>query len=160
VNELGDERYAEGLEDYKEAVRANRQLAVALRGQGITEVADRFAYRAQVLQRKVYRLQRQTGRCLLSLFSSVIAGYGYRPMWTLGWYVGVIFVCALLYYLFGNEMSLADAFIGSVTAFHGRGLFNADLNNWQGAVASVEAFFGLVIEIAFIVTFTQRYFGR
>jgi hypothetical protein len=34
------------------------------------------------------------------------------------------------------------------------------LNDWQGAVASVEVFFGLVIEIAFIVTFTQRFFGR
>jgi hypothetical protein len=120
VDELSDEHAANGREDYKEAVQANRQLAVALRGQGTTEIADGFAYRAQVSQRKVYWLQRQIGRYLLSLFSWVIAGYRYRPLWTLGWYLGVIFACALLYYLLGDEMGLADALIGSVTAFHGR----------------------------------------
>jgi hypothetical protein len=161
VDKLSDEHHAETFEDYEAAVRANCQLAVALRGQGMVEIADRFAYRGQVLQRNVYWRQRQTGRCLLWLFSWVIAGYGYGLVWTLGWYVGVIFVCALLYYLLRDQgISLADAFIGSVTAFHGRGLFQTELNDWQGAVASVEAFFGLIIEIAFIVTFTQRFFSR
>jgi hypothetical protein len=41
------------LEDYHEAVRANRQLANAMRAQGMNEEAVPFAYRAQVLQRKV-----------------------------------------------------------------------------------------------------------
>src|SRR3989440_6630843 len=42
------------LEDYHEAVRANRQLANAMRAQGMNEEAIPFAYRAQVLQRKVF----------------------------------------------------------------------------------------------------------
>jgi hypothetical protein len=37
------------LEEYEDAVRANRQLALVLRSQGVNEQADRFAYRAQVL---------------------------------------------------------------------------------------------------------------
>src|SRR6266566_9827034 len=41
------------LEEYEAAVRANRQLAVALRAQGLDEEAARFAYRAQLLQRIV-----------------------------------------------------------------------------------------------------------
>ena len=41
------------LERFRVAVRANRQLAVVLRAQGLNEAADRFAYRAQVLQRRV-----------------------------------------------------------------------------------------------------------
>jgi hypothetical protein len=48
----------ERLELYRAAVRANRQLATALRDQGLNEDADRFGYRAQVLQRRVLRRQR------------------------------------------------------------------------------------------------------
>src|SRR5437763_14546398 len=41
------------LEDYHEAVRASRQLATAMRAQGMNEEAIPFAYRAQCLQRQV-----------------------------------------------------------------------------------------------------------
>src|SRR5213078_1034677 len=41
------------VEDYQAAVRANRQLAIALQSQGLNEDAARFAYRAQVLQQQV-----------------------------------------------------------------------------------------------------------
>ncbi len=49
------------LSEYEEAVRANRQLAAVLRNQGLSEDADRFAYRAQLcnlhlLQLKLPRL--------------------------------------------------------------------------------------------------------
>ncbi len=47
------------LEEYQTAVRANRQLAVVLREQGLNEEADRFAYRAQLCQRIVWRWQRR-----------------------------------------------------------------------------------------------------
>jgi len=39
------------LDDYEAAVRAHLQLAAVLRSQGMREQADRFSYRAQVLQR-------------------------------------------------------------------------------------------------------------
>ena len=44
------------LVEYEKAVRANRQLSVALQAQGLNEIASGFAYRAQVLQRAVFRL--------------------------------------------------------------------------------------------------------
>src|SRR6266446_507298 len=47
------------LSEYQAAVRANRQLAVALQAQGLSEEAARFAYRAQRLQRIVLRRQRK-----------------------------------------------------------------------------------------------------
>src|SRR5437660_8515851 len=50
------------LEDYHEAVRANRQLANAMRAQGMNEEAIPFAYRAQILQRKVYLRQVRWGQ--------------------------------------------------------------------------------------------------
>ncbi len=45
------------LREYEEAVRANRQLAIVLQAQGLNEDSARFAYRAQVLQRKLLWLQ-------------------------------------------------------------------------------------------------------
>ncbi len=67
VTRLGDEEVAQQEKDsdgkikdkqtrvneYKEAVRANRQLAVVLRDQGLNEEADHFAYRAQLLHESV-----------------------------------------------------------------------------------------------------------
>src|SRR6266852_4606667 len=50
------------LEEYEAAVRANRQLSVALRAQGLDEEAARFAYRAQLLQRIVLRRQSKYGQ--------------------------------------------------------------------------------------------------
>ena len=46
--------------------------------------------------------------------------------------------------------------------FHGRGFFSAVFQpgDLQAAVAAVEAFIGLLIEIVLIATFTQRFFAR
>lgn len=70
VNLLGDEYIARQkirnstekdhrtrLNEHEQAVRANRQLAVALQSEGLNEHAVRFAYRAQVLQKKAYRIK-------------------------------------------------------------------------------------------------------
>jgi uncharacterized protein YjbI with pentapeptide repeats len=60
IDKLGDERKAEQqnhLDEYKVAVRANRQLAVVLRDQGLNEQAGYFTYHAQVLQRRAISLQ-------------------------------------------------------------------------------------------------------
>ena len=44
------------------------------------EQADRFAYRAQVLQRGLQRHRGRFGAALGSWFLDLISGYGYRPM--------------------------------------------------------------------------------
>ncbi len=54
------------LNEYEIAVRANRQLAVALKSQGLNEVASRFAYRAQLCQRIVLRHEKKFGQYLFS----------------------------------------------------------------------------------------------
>jgi uncharacterized protein YjbI with pentapeptide repeats len=180
VKILGDERQARQrtdtrgiskgkqtrLGEYKMAVRANRQLAVVLRDQGLNEEADHFAYRAQRLQRIVSRMQRKYGRYLFWGFLDLLAGYGYRPLRSLFWYLVIIFGFALTYYTFGH-LSLwpPDAFIYSLTSFHGRGFFpglegKRSLHDPLIMFAAFEAVVGLFIEISFIATFTQRFFGR
>jgi uncharacterized protein YjbI with pentapeptide repeats len=206
------------MEDYREAVRANRQLAVVLRNQGLNEEADYFAYRAQVLQRRVLWLQmgvwqwiemvkdwvqqseawkliiglwlkiQQTGvgkllqklelliykfgvriqksaTFLFSLFLDLLAGYGYKPGRTLIWYLLVIGGFATAYALFGHLPLLPDALVFSFMSFHGRGFFprlsgETNLHNPLVMLAAAEAVTGLFIEISFIATFTQRFFGR
>ncbi len=182
VDVLGDEREArqkktpdgkkkekaERLSEYQAAVRVNRQLAVALQSQGLSEEAARFAYRAQRLQRIVLRRQwRQwkIGSYLFSGFLDLIAGYGYRPGRTVLWYLFVIVGFAAAYFAFGHLPPFPDAFVFSLMSFHGRGFFpslssETSLHNQVVEIAAIEAVVGLLIEISFIATFTQRYFGK
>jgi uncharacterized protein YjbI with pentapeptide repeats len=154
------------IDEYKVAVRANRQLAAVLRDQGLNEEADHFAYRAQVLQRIVFRRQRKFGRYLFLGFLDLLAGYGYRPGRSVFWYLATVCGFALAYHLLG-QLSLfpPDAFVYSLTSFHGRGFFpglehRTSLHDPLIMLAAIEAVVGLFIEISFIATFTQRFFGR
>jgi hypothetical protein len=54
-----------------------------------------------------------------------------------------------------------EALILSVSAFHGSGFFQPvkSLGDPVAGLAALEAVIGLVIEISFIATFTQRFFG-
>ncbi len=52
------------LDAWTTAVRANHQLSNALRANGLNEAAGRFAYRARVLQRRVWRCRGAWGRPL------------------------------------------------------------------------------------------------
>jgi uncharacterized protein YjbI with pentapeptide repeats len=152
------------------AVRANRQLAVVLRAQGLNEAADRFAYRAQVLRRRVLRRSgtRAYGPYLFSWLLDVLAGYGYKPGRTLAAYLATVLGFATIYYALGlvagNQPSMPPlyALIVSIISFYGRGFFPAGfLPALPMAVcAACEAIIGLTIEISFIATFTQRYFGK
>jgi hypothetical protein len=81
-------------------------------------------------------------------------------------YVLVILGFALVYFALGGAngrpLSWNEAIVVSMTAFHGRGFFAAVFQpgDLQAAVAAVEAFIGLLIEIILIATFTQRFFAR
>ncbi|HXX78682.1 MAG TPA: pentapeptide repeat-containing protein, partial [Ktedonobacteraceae bacterium] len=153
------------LKEFEKAVRANRQLAVALQSQGLNEDASRFAYRAQKLQRIVLRSRKKFGQYLFSGFLDLLAGYGYRPGRSVIWYLVTIFVFALTYFAIGHLPFFPDAFVFSLTSFHGRGFFPglgsaSTLHNPLVVIAACEAVIGLVIEISFIATFTQRFFGK
>lgn len=157
---------AQRIKEFEAAVRANRQLAVALQAQGMNEEAAAFAYRAQALRRQVLRRQglRKRGAYLFSLFLDGLAGYGYRPLRTLALYIGLVVAFAALYYAFGvssaPHLRWYEALVVSLTAFHGR-VFSEGFRpgDPQGIAAAIEAVCGLLIEASFIATFTQRFFG-
>src|SRR5258706_5232652 len=76
--------------EFISAVRANRVLAVTLSAQGLNEHADRFAYRAQLLQRQGLRRQRKYAAAFGSWLLDVVSGYGYKPMRSLIAYIAII----------------------------------------------------------------------
>jgi uncharacterized protein YjbI with pentapeptide repeats len=180
VKELGDERSARQpawrdvrtkspddiLQGFEAAVRANRQLATVLRNQGMNEGADRFAYRAQVLQRRVLRLQRRIPGYAGSLLLDLISGYGYRPLRAFAACAVVILAFMGLYLLNSHfvvpHLTWDEALVLSMSSFHGRGFFNSGitLGDAYARLAAIEAFMGLLIEVTFIATFTQRFFAR
>ena len=154
------------IADYRDAVRANRQLAVALQSQGLNEEATRFSYRAQLLQRQVLKFQGRPFAHLFSLFLDLLAGYGYQPVRSVISYLLVISLFSIIYFVLGvttgPHFSPLGAVVFSLTSFHGRGFFpgGIPLDDPITVAASLEAVVGLTIEISFIATFTQRFFGK
>ena len=176
---LGDEHEAyttkgdNQTDAYQAAVRANRQLTVALQGLGLNEEAARFAYRAQVLQRRVFRRQRKVGAYLFSLLIAALAGYGYRLGRILIGYALIVSVFAAGYFFTGHTLSspaltgqsllqgVLDAFQISLNAIHGRVFFaQFGLYTAQSWLATAESIFGIVIEGVFVAMLIQRFFGR
>ncbi len=139
-----------------------------------------FSDRVKILRKnsiKIYRaffrpwlvpfaqLQVNYGRYIFALFLNVLAGYSYRPGRSLLCYLVVIFGFATSYYAIGHIPLLPNACVLSLTSFHGRGFFpglesKTTLDNPLVVLAAIEAVVGLFIEISFIATFTQRFFGK
>jgi uncharacterized protein YjbI with pentapeptide repeats len=176
------------VEAFQVAVRANRQVAGVLRRQGLNEDADSFSLRAQRMQRVVLRLQRRRIRHIGSFLLDLTSGYGYKPLRSLYTYIVTIAVFALLFWCVTNGVSLTaggfthlitllgmstpppstehlqgyEAVVVSMTSFHGRGFFQPvqSPGDKVAILAAMEAFFGLLLEIVLIATFTQRFFAR
>jgi hypothetical protein len=101
------------------------------------------------------------GRYTFLLFLDMLAGFGYKPWRSVGWYLAVILGFAVAYYSF--HLPWNEALVFSVASFHGRGFFPSNsisLSDPMVVLAAIEAIVGLVIEISFIATFTQRFFGK
>ena len=109
---------------------------------------------------------------ILSMLLDVLTGYGYKPHWTLIWYVVTVSLFAIAYYHLGPhvtphplKLTKVGAVIFSITAFHGRGFFTggSDLGGYDSQMVilgAVEAVIGLLIELSFVATFTGRFFRR
>ncbi len=110
--------------------------------------------------------QRKFGQCLFSLFLDLLAGYGYKPWRSFIAYLLVIITFATAYFTIGQKvgpvLSPLGSFVFSMTSFHGRGFFPGGiaLDDPLTVLAALEAFVGLIIEVTFIATLTQRLFGK
>ncbi len=95
----------------------------------------------------------------------MLTGYGYRMWRIIIVYAVAVSIFALLYYSLSLKstasLTLEQAYILSVTAFHGR-VFSSPFatGSAQSIVAACEAVTGLVFEGVFIAMLTQRFFGK
>jgi hypothetical protein len=155
------------IEHYEAALRANRLVATALRAQGMTEDADLFLFRAQLMQRELCIQRGKYGQWIFSLFVEISSGYGYRPLRIVGAYGLVLTVFAAIFWALGIHsfaaepgwQALWDSFLVSLSAIHGRATFET-LGAWTPAawVAAVESVIGIVIEGVFVAMLIQRLF--
>jgi hypothetical protein len=90
------------VEEHESVVRTYRQLAAQLRAQGMNEVADRFAYRAQMRQRRVLLRRFRVPQYFGPWFLDLISGYDYKPMRSLFTYILVIPGFAAAYFTLGG----------------------------------------------------------
>lgn len=201
VTMIGDERVAQQqhtrdrhsevklrgtrLAEYDTAIRANRQLALVLRAQGLSEQAARFVYRAQVLGRQVLWWQviwgevpphqteprrgrpwhtlRIIGRYLFSLFLDLVSGYGQKPGRALVAYLFTILAFAAAHYIVGlvatpHPLTPLDALAMSIQNLHGR-IFAFHAQDPQQAINTAEAMVGLMIESLIVAVITRRILG-
>jgi len=163
----GRKNRASRMVEYETAVRAKRLLATSLRAQGLVDNADVFAYRAQIMQRKLNFRRRRFGRWLVSWDLAAMAGYGYR-LWRIFVAYGLVLAVfagifwALGVHSYGAEpwyQALWDSFLVSLSAIHGRAVFE-QLGAWTPAawVAAIESVVGIVIEGVFVAMPIQRLF--
>jgi hypothetical protein len=95
-----------------------------------------------------------------------ISGYGYRPLRSFITYAFVILAFAGLNLLNAQfaapHLTWDESLVLSISSFHGRDFFSSDihLGDTLARLAAGEAIVGLLIEITFIATFTQRFFAR
>lgn len=142
------------------ASRANRQLALQLQAQGLTEEAMLFNYRAQAFQRLAWKKQRRFGKYLFSAALNVSCGYGYRPLRAFLLYLIVVGGFATLFGLAGH-MIWYEAIIDSIISLHGRGFFAATFapGDPLAAAAAAEAVLGLLVEVVVLATVSRRLFS-
>jgi len=157
---LGDDRQEEALV----AARANQQLALALRAQGLNAEASELDYRARVWRLRDLWQKRRFPAFMISGLVCLVSGYGYRPTRSFGAYTITIFGFMGLYLwnsrVVSPHLTLDEAFVLSMSSFHGRGFFSStiSLGDTYARLSVAEAFIGLLIEAMLIATFTQRIF--
>jgi hypothetical protein len=128
--------------------------------------AERYRLREQTLERKAMFWEGRVASWLFSCLMNIVAGYGERPGLSLVAYLLAIGGFAVAYYALGQtvgpHLSPLGAWVFSMTSFHGRGFFpgGITLDDPITVLAAAEALVGLIIEVTFIATFTQRLFGR
>lgn len=111
LRRLGDERFItrHDADTYVAVIRAYRQLAAALRAQGLHEDALRLAHRGCVWQRRLRLRRFQLLRYLGSWLLALSAGYGYRPGRALLWFTAIVGGFALAYLQLPHFLDLGMA---------------------------------------------------
>jgi uncharacterized protein YjbI with pentapeptide repeats len=164
------ETRAKRIKILRDAARAYRGLATALRSQSMAREASHYRLREQRLEQRAMRLQRRYGAWLLSTIFDLVSGYGEEPGRILAFYAVVVLTFTAVFFSvtnFGGSVLVShtsalkwyEALVLSLSSFHGRGFFPQmiSLGDPIAMVAAVEAVLGLFTELILIATISKRF---
>ncbi len=164
-----------GREELRDAARADNQLALALRQRALNREAANFTLRARRLEARLQKIDGPWYAYRLSSLLDFTTGYGYSIGRALRTYGLIVLSFTLLQLVFVPRsvhaswwQHLVEAAVDSVYSFHGRGLVaftpeayaSPTAVDAQAILGAFEAVIGLLTEIAFIVTFSRRFFDE
>jgi hypothetical protein len=166
VRTISDEHvgFGERIIEHEAPVRAYRQISAAVAAQCLDEVAARFAYRSQALQRRVLLRQLRLG----SLAFDLVSGCGYRPLRLLVVYVLVLQAYATAYFYLAAQgalgairLSAYEATLLSLRVVTGHSLPGSpSVTDPLNVVAASEVIISVAIVLILANALGRRYFSR
>lgn len=159
-------------QDFEEAEETYRNLRLRLEKAGLFEQAGQFFHREMVMRR--LQMPRLSGRRLVSWLVDMFSGYGEKPLNVVLFSLGLILLCALLYFLVGvrhgdltlglalerglaaNLQDLLDCIYYSVVTFTTLGYGDITPHGLARPIAAFEAFAGSFTMALFVVVFVKK----
>jgi hypothetical protein len=131
---------------------------------GYHDIAAKFYYREKEASRKALKWRSKSSfrhRFALQLSYWVFGhGEGWKRL-LFGWIVGVIFIFAAIYYLWGsfNSATFWDTLYYSATSFSALGYGNwaPQPSGWVKGMGAVEAIIGVFMMALLLVTFVRKW---
>jgi hypothetical protein len=172
----------ERIQTYFEVILAYRSLSSSLGTQAGNQVRSNYSLRGEQINRRVSLVKGHFVPWLGMSIIELISGYGEKPGRTVAAYLIIIASFIVIYTNFGvvaancstigvnsngstivrcapaHTLSFQEAFVFSLTSFHGRGFFpgGLDLGSPITFIAAIEAVIGLMVEILLIASLGRR----
>ena len=159
------------IDYYEQAEEICRNIRNVASNQGLVDMAGEFFYREMINRRK--RQPRFSKERILSKLVDLSCGYGEKPMNVIGFSLSVIFIAAIIFYLFGVQyqdqliqfqtdngqshiVNFFNCMYYSVVTFTTLGYGDMVPLGFSRAVAAVEAFIGSFTMALFVVVFVKK----
>ncbi|GHB74218.1 hypothetical protein GCM10008107_24480 [Psychrosphaera saromensis] len=160
------------IDNYEQSEEIYRNLRKTAESDGLHILAGRLAHKELVMRRKQYAPLSKDR--LVSKAVDLFCGYGESPMNVIVFSLGMIFFCAIMYFIFGIKeadtivkMSLSNSFIDnlynffstiyfSVVTFTTLGYGDITPVGFSRLIATIEAFIGSFALALYVVVFVQK----
>lgn len=164
--------FVSAKDHYEQSEEIYRNLRKAMEADGLYELAGYCSHKEHVMHRKQF--PKYSKRRLLSKLVDVFCGYGESPVNVISFSLGLILVCAILFFLFGiqsadgvialstdltwqqNISNFFSAIYFSVVTFTTLGYGDIQPIGFSRFIATIEAFVGSFALALYVVVFMRK----